>query len=61
MATYLFSNEDQIQDSIAQLLSLLWQNRSFKKIFPFPSNPYLKTDCTDLPILFLVKKEENEV
>ena len=33
-----------------------------KIIFPFPWNPYLKTDGTSLPILFLVKNfEEKEI
>ena len=33
-----------------------------KILFPFPWNPYLKTDGTSLPILFLVKNfEEKEI
>ena len=33
-----------------------------KALFPFPWNPYLKTDGTSLPILFLVKNfEEKEI
>ena len=31
-----------------------------KIIFPFPWNPYLKTDGTSLPILFLVKNFEEK-
>ena len=31
-----------------------------KILFPFPSNPYLKTDDTSLPILFLVKNFEKK-
>ena len=31
-----------------------------KIAFPFPWNPYLKTDVTSLPILFLVKNFEGK-
>ena len=31
-----------------------------KILFPFPSNPYLKTEDTSLPILFLVKNFEKK-